>query len=215
MKKISSLINFQFLALCLIVSCILLIPTLIHAGTYYNCIDKQGNASFSDYPVEDQICTGIQTNDEVTSAKKENKKSNKEVTNFNSSDDKTTKVTIIANKVLVPVTLVYDSNETNVNLVLDTGASGTLIHENVADQLYINLSKGQNAKGRVAGGGVLEGKVITLSSLKIGPYTFYKRNIFVVPYEGPASNYDGLLGMDLLREMNYKLDLGKQAIIWN
>ncbi|MBN1364685.1 MAG: clan AA aspartic protease [Syntrophaceae bacterium] len=168
----------------------------------------------SDNPVEGLDCKEIQTSEETTSAKEESKKSNKEESDISYSSNKATRVTIIGNRVLVPVTFVYENNETNANLVLDTGASGTTIHENVASQLYINLNNAHKMKGRVVGGGTIDANMITMNSVKVGPYTFYKRNIFVVPYEGPPSNYDGLLGMDLLQEINYKLDLGKQILIW-
>jgi hypothetical protein len=51
-----------------------------------------------------------------------------------------TKVTVIGNSILVPVTLVYQGNQVDVQLLLDTGASGTVINTEIADRLNVNLS---------------------------------------------------------------------------
>ena len=57
MKKTSFLIDFQFLILSLIVLCVLFIPIPIHAGEFYHCLDKEGNETLSDSPVDGQTCT--------------------------------------------------------------------------------------------------------------------------------------------------------------
>jgi hypothetical protein len=36
----------------------------------------------------------------------------------------------------------------------------------------------------------------------------------IVPHDGPAVKFDGLLGMDVLGSLSYKIDLAKQVIIW-
>jgi hypothetical protein len=35
-----------------------------------------------------------------------------------------------------------------------------------------------------------------------------------VPHKGSGMRYDGLLGMDVLRGLKYKVDFKKQVIIW-
>lgn len=129
------------------------------------------------------------------------------------SGDETTKVIIRGNSVLVPVTLVYDNNEVDVRLLLDTGASGTAIHSEIADKLSINLNEAKKTKVRVVGGGVIQARLIRINSLTVGPHTNRDWNIFIVPHMGSA-HYDGLLGMDVLRELKYKIDFKKQVIIW-
>ncbi len=131
-----------------------------------------------------------------------------------SGGDEPTKVQIRGNSVLVPVTLVYGGNEVDVHLLLDTGAAATTIHTEIADQLSMNLTKARKARLQVVGGGVIEASVVKISSLTVGPHTKRNWDIVVVPHKGSAARYDGLLGMDVLRGLKYKVDFKKQVIIW-
>jgi clan AA aspartic protease (TIGR02281 family) len=131
-----------------------------------------------------------------------------------SGGDEATKVQIRGNSVLVPVALVYGGNEVDVHLLLDTGATATTIHSEIADQLSINLSKARKARLQVVGGGVIEASMVTINSLTVGPHTKRNWDIVVVPHKGSAARYDGLLGMDVLRGLKYKVDFKKQVIIW-
>jgi predicted aspartyl protease len=125
-----------------------------------------------------------------------------------------TKVTVLGDSVLVPVTLVYQSNPVDVQLLLDTGASGTLINTDVADRLNINLSTARKIRGRVVGGAIIEGHQVTLSRITVGPHIKENIAVSIVPHKGPAAPYDGLLGMDVLRGLKYSIDFEKQIIIW-
>jgi len=125
-----------------------------------------------------------------------------------------TKVKIIGNAVLVPVTLVQGGNEADVYLLLDTGSTGTVIHTDIADQLSINLNQARKTKVQVVGGGVLNASVVRIGSLTVGPHTKRNWNILVVPHKRTAASYDGLLGMDVLRGLKYEVDFKKQVIVW-
>ena len=131
-----------------------------------------------------------------------------------SGGDEPTKVKIIGNTVLVPVTLVCGGSEADVHLVLDTGASRTTIHTEIADQLSMNPDKERKVQVRVVGGAVIEARVVRINSLTVGPHTKRNWDIFVIAHKGFATGYDGLLGMDVLRELKYKIDFKKQVIIW-
>jgi predicted aspartyl protease len=207
MKETSFLVDFQFLKLCLVVLCILFIPMLVCAGTFYRCLDKSGNETLLDFPLDGQTCEQIQTYEETKSVQKENK-------TIASSDERITKIIVRRNQVLVPVTLVYNNAEENIYLLLDTGATATTIHTEIADRLSINLSKARKAKGEGVGGFVVDASVVRMDILKIGPHTIRNKNVCFVPYEGHAAKFDGLLGMDVLGSVSYKIDFGKQVIIW-
>jgi clan AA aspartic protease (TIGR02281 family) len=131
-----------------------------------------------------------------------------------SGGDEPTKVKIRGNTVLVPVTLTYGGNEVDVHLVLDTGASRTTINTEIADQLSMNLSKERKAQVRVVGGAVIEARLVKMNRLTVGPHTKRDWDILVVPHKGPAAGHDGLLGMDVLRGLKYRVDFKKQVIIW-
>ena len=131
-----------------------------------------------------------------------------------SGGDEPTKVEIRGNSVLVPVTLAYGGNEVEVRLLLDTGASRTVIHTTIADQLSINLNNAKKTKVRIVGGAVIEARMVKINSMTVGPHTKRDWDILVVQHQGSDARYDGLLGMDVLRGLKYKVDFKKQVIIW-
>ncbi len=196
--------NFK---LGLAVLSILIIPLVVSAGDFYQCRDKYGNESLVDFPIEDQSCTHVGTHKETFSNRREKK-------SVVSENDRITKVIVKGNQILVPVKIVLGREEADVNLLMDTGASGTAIHTEIADQLYINLYKAQKAQAGIVGGGVIEASIVKVDSLQIGPHIIENCNVAFIPHEGRAVNFDGLLGMDVLGRFGYKLDLANQIIIW-
>ncbi|MBP1748480.1 MAG: putative rane protein [Deltaproteobacteria bacterium] len=128
--------------------------------------------------------------------------------------DTPTKVTVVGNSVLVPVTLVYQGKQADVQLLLDTGASATVINTEIADRLDMNLRSARKIQLRVVGGQVIEAHVVMLDDLTVGPHTKSNSRIAVIQHAGPRVGYDGLLGMDVLRGIKYKVDIDKQLILW-
>jgi len=131
-----------------------------------------------------------------------------------SGGNEPTRVRIRGNAVLVPVTIVHGGREADVHLLLDTGASATTIHTGVADQLSIDLGRAKKVRIQVVGGDVLEARAVALDRLTVGPHTKRDVTVVVVPHKGQAARYDGLLGMDVLRGLEYRVDFKKQVIVW-
>ena len=123
-----------------------------------------------------------------------------------------TRVTIDNNRILVPVTLVNNGVELAVNLLLDTGASKIVLHRDVADQLnIITLQKGL---AQVAGGQNIRVETGQVNYFKVGPFNMEKATVLIMPYEGPAVSYSGLLGMNFLKNVQYTIDYRNQLIRW-
>lgn len=207
MKKNPFPIKNHCSILLLIPFIVLLMPILIHAGTFYKCLDKHGNETLLDFPVEDQSCIEIGSFEEVPRTQSESKA-------VVSKNDRITKVIVKGNQVLVPAKITYGREEAHVNLLMDTGASGTAIHTKIADQLYINLYKAEKAKAGIVGGGIIDASIVTVDSLQIGPHVIEKCDVAFIPHEGRAVNFDGLLGMDFLGRFSYRVNLAQQIITW-
>ncbi|MGE5255301.1 MAG: aspartyl protease family protein [Hyphomicrobiales bacterium] len=123
-----------------------------------------------------------------------------------------TKVTIANNQILVPVSFTNSGQETTADLILDTGATHTVLYRPVADQLNIlTLGKGQS---KVAGGQSVHSEVGKVDSIRVGPITARDVPVVILFFEGNSPGYGGLLGMDFLSRVEYAIDYENSVIRW-
>jgi predicted aspartyl protease len=125
-----------------------------------------------------------------------------------------TRVTVAGNTVLVPATLGYGGNAVEALLVLDTGASHTLITSEVASRLHIHPAETSKVQVQVVGGALVDVALARLSYISIDPHSKQHIVIGVIEDKGPLK-YDGLLGMDFLRGLKYYIDFEKGVIRWD
>ena len=123
-----------------------------------------------------------------------------------------TRVTVEGNRILVPVTLVNSGVELAANLLLDTGASQIVLHRDVADRLnIITLKKGL---AQTAGGQNIYVESGQVNHVKVGPFNLDNAAVLIISHEGEAVSYNGLLGMNFLKNVQYTIDYQNQVIHW-
>jgi len=123
-----------------------------------------------------------------------------------------TAIIIENNRIFVPVTLGNNGIEIEALLLLDTGASQTVVHREVAVELnIIALKKGLS---QVAGGQQIYTELGKIDYIKIGPHMLKNTIVLIIHHEGPPVNFKGMLGMNVLKNFQYKLNFEKQVIQW-
>ena len=128
-----------------------------------------------------------------------------------SNEGRVTEVVIVGNHVLMSTTIGYGRKEVTVKLVLDTGAEIIVLHEDVAKKLNIKASRKGAVK--VAGGKKVDVGVATLGYVQVGPHR--KADIYAVIMKPEGRlHYDGLLGMNFLKDLQYTIDFENQLVRW-
>jgi predicted aspartyl protease len=128
------------------------------------------------------------------------------------SDAKVTKVLIEANRVLVPVILGYGGKEVSTYLLLDTGASTTMIKRKIARLLHMQSLKPGTA--RVADVRTVSSDLGNLDYIIVGPHKISNFEISIMDYQGAPTQHQGLLGMNFLKEVDYSVDFRRKIISW-
>lgn len=123
-----------------------------------------------------------------------------------------TEVDIIDNHVIIPATLSYQQKKVKAKLLLDTGSTNITLHKDFAKKLAIKDP--QKGSIRVAGGDLIDAEAVILDAVTVGPYT--ERNLLtgIIEHNGPDVAFDGLLGMNFLKNYQYTVDFENQLLRW-
>ncbi|WP_432472710.1 retropepsin-like aspartic protease [Amphritea sp. HPY] len=121
-------------------------------------------------------------------------------------------VIVRGNQVIVPVKLYWRGRSANLKLLLDTGASMTVVHSDAV--VSLKSAARSSSYAQVAGGGVISTEQVVFDRLEFGPYKLASKTVSVIDTER-ASGFDGLLGMDIISQQRYEIDFARQKITWN
>ncbi|GFO58705.1 hypothetical protein GMST_10300 [Geomonas silvestris] len=133
----------------------------------------------------------------------------------NRAESQITKVAVVNNQILVPALIQNGAESIRVELVLDTGATRSSIHEGVAAKLKIDLKTAHSTLAEVADGRLINALRAPVDALSVGPFTMNGPELDVLPYRGSQGLHDGLLGMDFLSKHPYQVDMERELIRWN
>ncbi len=117
-------------------------------------------------------------------------------------------------QVLVPVTFYHRGKSVTATLLLDTGATNTVISEELATELGLQREHVRRGLATVADGRRVPSYEVTLDSIKVGPKMLSQASVAIIPYTGKRGDHDGLLGMSFLKAFRYQVDLSGQKIVW-
>lgn len=180
---------------------------------FFLIIFNQAIANADYYQYTDSSGTVVMVDDESKVPAKYRKKIRSEKSEANTS--KVTSVTVRNNQVRVPVRLSYRNNIVEAQMVLDTGATTTMITSALADRLGIRWDSTEAALARIADGSVVQSSWTRLDYISVGSKQVNNPKVAIMPSNGPLSGFgDGLLGMNFLGEFRYHVDMNSQIIEW-
>lgn len=152
--------------------------------------------------------------DESKVPPKYRKKSRVSGSSASSGGERHTGVTVRSNRVIVPVTFNFRNNTVQARMLLDTGASITVISPSLAGRLGIRPEHTARGMGRIADGSFVESMHTRVDYMQVGPKVKQNAEVVVINQVGPAMGFDGLLGMNFLGDFRYHINLGSGTIEW-
>lgn len=135
-----------------------------------------------------------------------------DVSSSDTGNQRETRVTLLGNSVIVPVTIGYQGRQIPMKLIVDTGANYTAVYEPAAETY--ELDEFVPMQAYVAGGKVIDVKGVKVEFLRVGPKTQQEAEVVVVKHSENPTDYQGLLGMNFLGNYKYYIDVERQVIVW-
>lgn len=98
-----------------------------------------------------------------------------------------TPFTFHSNRIQLPIKFVYGARSVTLNLVMDTGASFTVVHKSAIGSLGAQFIEAGAA--RVANGSIVQTQRVNFDRVDIGPYQIPHVSAAVIDYQGRFTRY--------------------------
>ena len=119
---------------------------------------------------------------------------------------------IRGNRVTIPVEVALGPRVAHLVMLIDTGASATVLHRQALANLQ--LPQGEKVIARIADGRTVDSEKIKFRYIEIGPFRQDSVHAMVIEPQGPPLPFDGMLGMDFLSAHPHRIDYENERILW-
>ena len=123
-----------------------------------------------------------------------------------------TRLNIVNNQILVKVVLVNQGQKTTANMILDTGATSTIIV--LAKKLGMNRNKVSVGYSKIADGSQVASYKTNIDYIQVDDSVLQKPDVVIMSSMGSVGA-DGLLGNSFLKYFYFAIDYDKQLLVWD
>jgi clan AA aspartic protease (TIGR02281 family) len=100
----------------------------------------------------------------------------------------------------------------NTELIVDTGATDTIISSSIAKKIGVPFTKGQEVLYQVADGRTVRGRQVNIREVRVGGAKVYNVQAVVLD-SAETGNSPGLLGMSFLNNFIFRIDTEKGLLV--
>lgn len=118
-------------------------------------------------------------------------------------------VRMYGNMIVAPVTITNGNSSVTGNLLVDTGASQTMLSKRLATELRLYA---HDSQARYGIGGSVRVEVGVVDSVRIGRAEARNMRVSIHDFS-PDPRYEGLLGFDFLRRFQMSVDAAKRILV--
>jgi clan AA aspartic protease (TIGR02281 family) len=104
------------------------------------------------------------------------------------------------------------NRKVNTNLIVDTGATDTVISSSLARKIGISANRGREIVCQVADGRSVTGRQVSIREIRVGGARVYNVQAVVLD-SGEMGDSPGLLGMSFLDNFVFKVDTEKELLV--
>jgi len=100
----------------------------------------------------------------------------------------------------------------NTELIVDTGATDTIISSSIARKMGVSFNQGQEVIYQVADGRKVSGRQVNIKEVRVGGAKVYNVQAVVLD-SAETGNSPGLLGMSFLNNFIFRIDTEKGLLV--